>query len=208
MGGYQVTTIGGQEYLTLYDIMKPPEGASSWDEARGKEVEFQSGPVPRGWSLPTANILRVARGSRATVRLGRDREPRRLTRPLLDVALEATRRRDHSPGPSVKTIQDRLGAHFAHEGWNPKEAATTLKAAMDSLPPSRVLELANTILDGSGIEYIADAEDDAPYQTIGLHYVNMGDTYTATLLFDYRKGRYYATSWGSIVELSPRRFPS
>jgi hypothetical protein len=38
------------------------------------------------------------------------------------------------------------------------------------------------------------------YDKDGLDYVNMGDTYDTTLIFDHRKGRFIVSSWGDIVE--------
>ena len=157
--------------------------------------------------LQARTFLRRVEGSRGIARPAREAEPpKRLTRSILDAELGATRRRDVNPGPSARAIQDRLGRHFEHEGQDPKEAAETLKAAMGLLSPKRVLEFANRILGGSRVEYIADAEDDQ-HGGYGLDYVNMGDTYTATLIFDHRKGRYSASDWGSIVEKNQKRFP-
>lgn len=67
-----------------------------------------------------------------------------------------------------------------------------------------MLEEANTILDGSGVEYIA-SDDDDQYGAHGAYYVNMGDTYTPTILLDLDKARVYATSWGDWVESQERQ---
>jgi hypothetical protein len=40
----------------------------------------------------------------------------------------------------------------------------------------------------------------------GLSYVNMGDTYDTTLLYDHKTGRFSVGSWGDIVEKQPDRF--
>jgi len=37
-------------------------------------------------------------------------------------------------------------------------------------------------------------------------YVNMGDTYDTTLIYDYKTNRFVVSSWGDIVERQPRRF--
>lgn len=68
MGGYQVSTIGGQDYLTLEDYRNPPAGAGSLQDAIGKEVEFHVGPKPDGWNLPQAMITRVVSGPGPTYR--------------------------------------------------------------------------------------------------------------------------------------------
>ena len=62
MGGYQVTTLGGEKYLTLFDLSGKGIPGQSPDlyRSHGKyEVEFQVGPPPEGWGLPQAHLVRV-----------------------------------------------------------------------------------------------------------------------------------------------------
>jgi hypothetical protein len=42
----------------------------------------------------------------------------------------------------------------------------------------------------------------------GLEFVNMGDTYDTTLIYDFSTGRFYVGAWGDWVERYPRRFGS
>jgi hypothetical protein len=58
-GGYQVTTIGGQQYVTLWDAREPPDGVDHWRDAIGRDVEFEVDEPPEGWVHPYARILRV-----------------------------------------------------------------------------------------------------------------------------------------------------
>jgi hypothetical protein len=104
------------------------------------------------------------------------------------------------PGPSVKTLIRVLGPTFQREGFDPKDAATALKTAMDTLSVRIVLNFADTLLGGHGVEVI----DGIPN---GLRYVNRGDTYDPTLIYDRQTQRYVAGDWGTIVERNPRRFP-
>lgn len=72
-----------------------------------------------------------------------------------------------------------------------------------------MLKEANIILEGFGIEYIRSEQDDQ-YDAHGAYYVNMGDTYTPTILLDLDRNRVWATSWGDWVEAEERqgkRFP-
>jgi hypothetical protein len=65
-----------------------------------------------------------------------------------------------------------------------------------------VLEIANTMLNGHGVEVVHDSEWSNYYCDIGLLFVNMGDSYAITLLFDTRRKRFYACSIGDYVESS------
>jgi hypothetical protein len=55
------------------------------------------------------------------------------------------------------------------------------------------------MMDGFGVEYIRSSNDTVRTPD-GLDYVNMGDTYDLTLVYDHNKGKYVVTSWGDIVE--------
>jgi hypothetical protein len=68
-----------------------------------------------------------------------------------------------------------------------------------------VLTAADKMMDGFGVEYIASAHDTMRTPD-GLEFVNMGDTYNETLVYDHGKGKYVVTSWGDIVE-SDMRLP-
>lgn len=65
-----------------------------------------------------------------------------------------------------------------------------------------ILEEANKILHGFGVEPITDENafvNKYYYDIIGL-YVNMGDTYDRTLVFDTEKQKFLITSWGDFYE--------
>jgi len=72
-----------------------------------------------------------------------------------------------------------------------------------------MLAEANQLLNGHGVEYIR-SEDDDQHEAHGAYYVNMGDTYTPTLLLDLDRDRVWATDYGSWVEAEERagrKFP-
>ena len=57
-----------------------------------------------------------------------------------------------------------------------------------------LMERANNLLDGHGVEYISQGE-------VAAAYVNFGDTYTATLLLDdTATPTFRLTSWGDFIE--------
>ncbi len=71
--------------------------------------------------------------------------------------------------------------------------------------PITCLKKLNPVLEGCGIEYIADVEDDQ-HSAHGLEYVNMGDPYVSTFIYDRRTERLFISCWGDVVEKNPRRF--
>jgi hypothetical protein len=67
--------------------------------------------------------------------------------------------------------------------------------------PGRValtMEAANELLGGYGVEAVESADGGVLFT-----YVNMGDTYTLTLV--RHAGRYLVASWGDLVERLERR---
>jgi hypothetical protein len=93
-------------------------------------------------------------------------------------------------GPAVKTLSEGLRIS--------KADAQRLKDMMDTGAP-RILQAADKLMDGNGVERISGVGG-------GLMYVNMGDTYDTTLIYDYKTNRFVVSSWGDIVERQPRRF--
>ena len=59
---------------------------------------------------------------------------------------------------------------------------------------AELLEGANRKLEGFGVEEILDEEND------DIQYVNMGDPYNLTVLYDGSKDRFCASTWGDMVE--------
>ena len=87
-----------------------------------------------------------------------------------------------------------------------KGDAAAVKARMDDgVPYEAILEVVDGLMDGNGVEYI-DSHADTMRSQDGLSYVNMGDTYDTTLLYDHKTGRFSVGSWGDIVEKQPARF--
>jgi hypothetical protein len=107
----------------------------------------------------------------------------------------AAKRRNPSPRPSVKTL-----SHIV----TPAEAKR-LRDLMETSSVLSVLRAASRMMDGFDVEYIASSSDTMRRQD-GLEYVNMGDTYDTTLIYDHGKGRFLVTSWGDIVERDHKRF--
>ena len=64
-----------------------------------------------------------------------------------------------------------------------------------------VLTVVNTLVDAHGVEGVP-YETDAMYDGDFISYVNMGDTYAATIVWSPDKG-YRIESWGDAYERSP-----
>ena len=89
-----------------------------------------------------------------------------------------------------------------------KEIAQELKrAAGDSTAVDSILEKLNKRLNGFGIESIeGDYQVDRYYYNIVLLYVNKGDTYDETFLYETDTGKFYVGSWGDWVELKGKKY--
>lgn len=72
--------------------------------------------------------------------------------------------------------------------------------------PETALRFADEVLEGFGAEYAASVND-SMFKARGVSYVNMGDVYNVTVLYDHAKGRFlYNTTLGDVVERHPKRF--
>jgi hypothetical protein len=115
--------------------------------------------------------------------------------------------------PSIKTIQNRLSV--------PRETAKQIRAIMESISPGDLpngkrwrdfgsmgeqkMQALNAILEGHGVEAIRGNWVSHFYQDIQAAYVNMGDTYTATVLLDHETGRFIVTDCGTWIETNERK---
>lgn len=68
------------------------------------------------------------------------------------------------------------------------------------------LHALNSEAETFGVEYIAH-KDDSCRETLGLEYLNAGDTYTTTIMFDHARGFWRVCSWGDVVERFPNLYP-
>jgi hypothetical protein len=68
------------------------------------------------------------------------------------------------------------------------------------------LETANVYLTAHGIEAVRDGGWSNYWLDTGLLYVNMGDCYIPTIIFDSRKQRFECCCLGDIAERYPNRF--
>lgn len=72
-------------------------------------------------------------------------------------------------------------------------------------PPSDTdvtLHVINSLLGGHGVESVP-YEQDAMHDGDFIEYVNFGDTYAPTVLFNPAKSRFEVSAWGDAYEGSP-----
>ena len=104
--------------------------------------------------------------------------------------------------PSVKTLCARLGCDPTIAG---AIRYVLSKDPRTDLEINNTLKAVSILLDGYGVEY-APSRQDTHGHGRGLEYVNMGDSYKPTILYDCLIKRFICSSWGDIVESEPARF--
>jgi hypothetical protein len=104
------------------------------------------------------------------------------------------------PAANAKNIQEWLGL----DAPAAKYLASVVKNEND---PDVTLEAANTLMNAHGIEAIrGDYHVDNYYYDIVALYVNTGDTYNGTLLYETDKDRFLVTTFGDWVERNEKRY--
>src|SRR6266571_8939780 len=97
--------------------------------------------------------------------------------------------------PSVKTLCARLGCDPTNAG------AIRYVLSRDprtDLEINDTLKAVSVLLHGYGVEYIP-SKLDTYSKGVGLEYVNLGETYASTILYDCLHKRFICASWGDIV---------
>jgi hypothetical protein len=105
--------------------------------------------------------------------------------------------------PSVQTLETHLriprNVAFAVRWW--------MKQAGDARNDvAKALGAINYLIRGHGVEGIRGRDMNPYWMDTNLAYVNMGDPYVATILFDVSNEQWHCADWGSIVEKQPDRF--
>lgn len=110
--------------------------------------------------------------------------------------------------PTIKTLQ----AHFqlnrtearnirkCLELWGTFNETTRRNYTID-----QVFELISEQLEAHGVEAIRGEWQNGYWCDTRAIYINMGDTYSATLVYDRNTNRVYATDYGSFVESLERK---
>lgn len=111
--------------------------------------------------------------------------------------------------PSGKTLRTRFFTEAACLA-PVRRLRKAMRAAMyfpgGSADVGEALETANTLVEGFGVEAIRAANVwDRYYMDIACLYVNRGDTYDETLIYDVPRGIFLVQSYGDWVERAERR---
>lgn len=112
------------------------------------------------------------------------------------------------PAPNKKNIIEWFGSYLSHEGLPVEQTAAEMaKKIKETRDPDKVLDYVDKILRAHGIESIrGEYHVDNYYFDIVALYVNMGDTYSATLLYETDKRRFLLTTWGDWVERNQKKY--
>lgn len=117
----------------------------------------------------------------------------------------------------LSLVKDRLHETLKHE-YGPEgveQAARKVTAAINGAIGARfcttgiedTMDTVNTILGGYGVETFRGREWVNRYwQDTNLVYVNMGDTYVPTVLYDPLRNKWIIGDWGSFVEQHEKQF--
>lgn len=110
--------------------------------------------------------------------------------------------------PSEKTLRELLKID-AEKAIKLKAALNKADRTLGQMEPEDVdaaLELADALMGTYGVEAIrGEGWEDPYYGDIVALYVNTGETYEGTLLYDVEADRFYATSYGDWIEAQERK---
>lgn len=81
--------------------------------------------------------------------------------------------------------------------------AVEIRAQMGGILPRALLHSVSVKLSQHGVEYLP-ANTDSKHVARGVEYVNTGDPYRATLMYDYGQHAYVVGCWGDLAESDER----
>lgn len=96
--------------------------------------------------------------------------------------------------PTIKTLQERLEIS--------KEQALQVRQILEKYSSGdKALQAIDKLFDWTfGVEVLRDNGWSAYYCDIGMEYLNSGDMYTPTIMYDTRSGNYRVGCLGDILE--------
>jgi hypothetical protein len=100
---------------------------------------------------------------------------------------------------------NRISKNFGCEGMIANRVSQCSFTNSYAARVDLLLEMLNAVLHCFGVEYIARKEES--YTDLeGISYLNTGDTYVATVIYDHTKDEWMISSYGDIVEENPEDF--
>lgn len=115
------------------------------------------------------------------------------------------------PAPNKKNIADWFGDYFRKWGGHVDSIASEMerhiKNAGTRKEVDHALNYVDDMIHGHGVEAIRGDYhvDNYYYDIVGL-YVNTGDTYNATLVYDTDREKFVLTTMGDWVEKNERKY--
>jgi hypothetical protein len=107
------------------------------------------------------------------------------------------------PAVNVKNVMEWFGV----DDVAARHIANNVRNAQDAEDVDIVLDLVNEYIRGHGVEAIrGDYHVDNYYFDIVALYVNTGDAYSPTLLYETDTDRFMLTTWGDWVERNERKY--
>jgi hypothetical protein len=103
------------------------------------------------------------------------------------------------PKPTLEAFYEEVV--YPHHGQG-------LYATLDYYRNRRVdvaLKIMDVAMETHGVEYVKSNED-TYHDAEGFEYLNTGDTYSATIIYDLAEGRWLLGTWGGMVEADEGRF--
>jgi hypothetical protein len=97
-----------------------------------------------------------------------------------------------------KELRDVLAGKVKTKDYAFKKPIESINSYMYISEHERIEYMINDILNGYGTEAIFSSN--FYVSTPILTYVNLGDTYTLTLCFDYLNEKWVLSSWGDMLE--------
>ena len=117
--------------------------------------------------------------------------------------------------PSVRTLESAFPGHgralrrLLEDDRAVREHPAAIARRRECLHSPSLLDqrlhALNAEAETHGVEYIAHC-DDSWRETLGLEYLNTGDPYISTLLFDHLRRSWRVASWGDVVEARPNLY--
>lgn len=102
-----------------------------------------------------------------------------------------------------KTLMDR----FKIDAKVAKEIISIIKSSTGGRSAEAAMAKIDKLIEGYGVESLQpeNAHVNSFWLSTVALYVNMGDTYTATIIYDTENKKWYLTTWGDFLEIWERK---
>lgn len=117
--------------------------------------------------------------------------------------------------PSIRTLESAFPGHgralrrLLEDDRAVREHPAAIARRAECFPSPTLLDLRlralNAEAETCGVEYIAH-RDDGMRDIYGLEYLNTGDTYATTIIYDHSRGSWRVGCWGDVVEARPNLY--